>query len=486
MRVLLVRPVPRNDRFGLGPFFRTEPLGLEYVAASLQRAGHDVTVVDLRFGRTLESWMRAVRPRLVGIACMHSLEIDDVLDVARRVRRASPGAFVMVGGHSAIAYPLPLQQPEVDAIAADDGEAVAVRVADALDRSRPISDVPGLIVQAEDGRFVPTETPAPVSMDDVSLPERRDVDRCRRQYSCLTFRPAWLVETARGCPYRCSFCSVSSLFGRSVRERSIGAVCDDMANVGPHVFVVDDLFWHHPDRALEMARELRRRGIRKRWLLVQTRSDTVALRPDLLEAWRPLAEHFDLFLGFEAPTDAGLDAVTKDSSIDRTIDGVRVAREAGYGVTGNFLVDPDWTEDDFDRLWAFVDEHGLYRAGYTILTPLPGTTYFEQQRPRIRAAAWFQFDMHHLLWEPRLGAERFFDYYCRTWRRSVLNLRGQKRWWKWAREVRPLDLPILMRVLMRTQQMMQPARYLADHRLVDAQAGCVARMPFSQRSVVPT
>ena len=50
MHVLFVRPDPGNERFGLGPFFRVEPLGLEYVAAALRQRGHEPAVVDLRFG----------------------------------------------------------------------------------------------------------------------------------------------------------------------------------------------------------------------------------------------------------------------------------------------------------------------------------------------------------------------------------------------------------------------------------------------------
>ena len=99
----------------------------------------------------------------------------------------------------------------------------------------------------------------------------------------------------------------------------------------------------------------------------------------------------------------------------------------GYGVTGNFVIDPAWGEADFERLWGFVERHRLFQAGFTILTPLPGTAYFEEMRPRLKARRWAQFDMHHLLWEPALGPERFFELYCETWRRSVLNLRGRKR-----------------------------------------------------------
>src|SRR5436190_21896050 len=116
MRVLLLRPDPGNERFGLGPFFRVEPLGLEYVAGALLAAGHEPAIGDLRFRPSLATLLRRHRPRLVGISCMHALELDQVVELAREVRRRAPGAFVLVGGHAAAAYPLPLEDPSIDAI----------------------------------------------------------------------------------------------------------------------------------------------------------------------------------------------------------------------------------------------------------------------------------------------------------------------------------------------------------------------------------
>ena len=97
MNILLLRPAPSNEQFGLGPFFRIEPLGMEYIGAALESRGHHVTLRDLRFSPPLEQILAAVRPELVGIACMHALEIDDVRDVAARVRSAMPGTFLIVG-----------------------------------------------------------------------------------------------------------------------------------------------------------------------------------------------------------------------------------------------------------------------------------------------------------------------------------------------------------------------------------------------------
>jgi len=468
MHVLLLRPVPGNDRFGLGPFFRIEPLGLEYIAAALEMRGHRATVADLRYSRSVDRLLRDTRPAIVGIACMHALETDEVLALADHIRRASPDSFVLVGGHSAAAYPSPFFTGSVDAICVDDGELVVPALADVLDRHRSLSEVPGLLLRGRGGRFDET-TPSErtFALDEVPAPLRRDVDAWRRQYACLLFRPVWLIETARGCPFRCSFCSVWPLHDRAVRLRSIQSVCDDFEATGPAVFVADDLFWYQPARSLELAGALKRRGIRKRWLLVESRTDLVASQPELLLAWRPIAQDFDIFFGLEAATNEGLTGLVKDTTVDCTVDAVGLARGLGYGVTGSFVIDPDWAESDFERLWGFVEKHALGRAGFTILTPLPGTAFFDDVQPRMRAVRWSQYDMHHVLWEPRLGAKRFFELYCETWRRSILNLSGNKSWRDWARQVRARDLPLLTRALLRTQRMMRPEAYLREHLLAE-------------------
>ena len=466
MNVLLLRPVPANERFGLGPFFRIEPLGLEYIAAALEARGHSVTLVDLRFRRSLAAQIRQSRPAVVGIAAMHALETDEVVALAERVRTLLPGAPIIVGGHTAAAYPDPFLVPAVTAVVLDDGERAMPGVCAALDSGAPLTTVPGLALRDRDGRVVRTQgETGTLVLDEVPLPARHHVEPWRRQYACLAHRPAYLVETARGCPFRCSFCSIWQIHARTVRERSIDSVCHDLASVGDHVFVADDLFWHHPPRSLELARELRRRGVRKKWILVQSRTDLVARHPELLEAWRPLAKDFDIFFGLEAATDEGLDGLRKDATVDDTARGVAVARANQYGVTGNFVIDPAWTEPDFERLWAFVERHQLFQAGFTILTPLPGTAYFEDMRRALRAPRWSHFDMHHLLWEPALGPRRFFELYCETWRRSVLNLKGRKGLLQWLREVDLKNALLLVQALRRTQRLMDVNHYLDEHDL---------------------
>src|ERR1700730_4000959 len=172
MNILLLRPDPGNERFGLGPFFRVEPLGLEYIGAALLQRGHDVTVADLRLGGSVASWIRRTQPRVVGLSGMHALEYDKILETAHAVRRESPEAFVLAGGHAAAAYSGPLETEDVDAICVDDGEEVVPALVDALEKGRPVTSVPALRVREKEGWISTPPLEERTSLDQVTLPAR--------------------------------------------------------------------------------------------------------------------------------------------------------------------------------------------------------------------------------------------------------------------------------------------------------------------------
>jgi len=468
MRVLLVRPPSPNERFGLGPFFRVEPLGLEYVAAALLREGHRVRIADLRFGPSLHARLRQFRPELVGIACTHTVDVPTTLLTASEVKRRTPEAFTLVGGHAAGAFPEPLLTQDVDAVCVTDGELTFPALVRALSSRAPLGDVPGLWVRHAPGAgaacFRATARQEQrISLDEVALPARELVAPFQHHYRCVHMTPLWAVETSRGCPFRCSFCSIWRWQGRSFRHRSVDAVATDLATAGPNVFIVDDLFWHPRARSLQLAQELRRRHVRKSFILVQARLDTVARNADLLAAWRPLADVFDIFFGFEVPTDQQLARLSKDMTVAHAEAGIEVARSLGYGVTGNFVVDPDFTESDFESMWAMVDRLALRRCGFTVLTPLPGTPLFEAMQPRLVERDFSRYDMHHILYEPRLGRQRFFELFAESWRRNVLSRdHSRTSWLRWFRGLGPRQALALARVLHHTQRMLRPEAYLAE------------------------
>jgi radical SAM superfamily enzyme YgiQ (UPF0313 family) len=322
------------------------------------------------------------------------------------------------------------------------------------------------LLPTADGRFAATgDKHEWLDLNQVLCPDRAAVEAYRKHYVCLNYMPIWTLETARGCRHRCKFCSVWQFYTGSCRFHTPRNVRADFEHTGKNVFIVDDLFWGDQARSEELGRELLASRERKNWILAQSRVDLVSESFDLLRLWRPLAQKFDIFFGFESPTRKGLDSLNKGTDPSKTLDAIRIARECGFGVTGNFIVDPDFSEEDFAELWNFIEAHQLYRVGFTILTPLPGTYYFEQSKAQLKVLDWNQYDLHHLLWKPRLPVKRFFELYCETWRRSVLNVGGRKKWWEWLREVDMRHIGHMARILTRAQKLMDPRAYLAEFRI---------------------
>jgi radical SAM superfamily enzyme YgiQ (UPF0313 family) len=461
--VLLVRPKPPNERFGLGPFFRVEPLGLEYIATALEKRGHAIRIIDERFSSPTRV-IRSFRPEIVGVSCMHTVDIPTTLAAATTAKRTAPSARVVVGGHVVALYPDPFFEADVDALCVGDGEAT---FQDFVDAGGCGVAPRGFWVRRRAGRGrecfeAGPAAPQMVDLDDTPRPSRHLVSSFQGRYLCVHKQPVWALETARGCPYRCRFCSAALLHDRRHRLRGIDTVRADFEAVGDNVFVVDDLFFAPGARSRDLAEALSARHVRKDWILVQTRLDTVAGSPELLERWRPIARQFDLFFGFESPTDSGLGELSKDMTLATMEEGVRVARGLGYGVTGNFVIDPDWTEADFQQLWSLVDRLKLSRIGYTVLTPLPGTPLFEHLKPHILEHDWSKWDMHHVLYEPRLGRRRFFELFVECWRRNVLGAGHAAHWGRWLAGLRPSQTWTLARVLWRTQRMLRVDAYLDE------------------------
>jgi radical SAM superfamily enzyme YgiQ (UPF0313 family) len=465
MNILLIKPRPTAVQFGLAPFFQTEPLGLEYIAAELERQGHSVATMDLRFERRrLSEILRTRHPAAVGIACLHILDAPATLKLADEIKTLAPWAFVAVGGHAASSYPQALTgSSSIDAICLGEGERVMPALCDALTRRQPLTEVCSLLLRQGNDGFSPTPPSLRfLDLSQAAVPDRRQVAPYQKHYCCLNYMPVWTLETTRGCPHRCRFCQ---FYRGSCRFHSPASVRADFEACGHNVFIIDDIFWAESAQSEALARALLASPERKNWILAQSRVDLVAASPELLQRWRPLAKNFDIFFGFESPTGMGLDKLNKGTDVATTVQAIRTARELGYGVTGNFIIDPDFTEDDFGALWDFLETHQLNRVGFTILTPLPGTQYFESIKSQLLVFDWNQYDLHHLLWRPHLPPERFFELYSETWRRSVLNLGGTKKLATWLRQVHPRQIPRLARILWRTQKLMQPGAYVAECRI---------------------
>lgn len=427
MRISLLKP-PIGGILGLEMLTFVEPLGLECIAATVP--SHETQIVDLR----IEGWngglasCREFDPDLIGIQSNFTTERYRTRELASRIRQLIPRATVVIGGHDASRDPEWYAQTEADAIALGDGEEVFPLLVDTLDRGGSLAEVPGLMLNSPSGQRATRDAGPRSALDDWPAPARHLLGTHLDKYFINFRKPLALLETTRGCPYRCRFCSVWKFHQKTFRQKSPERVVEELRHIKAlNVFVVDDIFWIDAPRGFELARRIQEAGIKK-FFTVQTRTDIVCRHPDLIEAWKACGS-LAIFLGVEAVDDLGLTAVNKKNNAQNNRHAIEILKELNVGFTSNFIVDPHWEPTDFDRLEEWIDVMGAYNSGFSVLTPLPGTELWAETEPNLTTHNWELFDIVHAVLPTRLPLDQFYERYAGLWRKALeLRYRHRGKW----------------------------------------------------------
>jgi len=413
MRIMLIQP-PAGGYLGYERLVKTEPLGLEALAGALRR--HEVALVDLRLNSRLDSALDKFKPDVCAISCSFTMSVPSALECAQLVRARCPQALVVVGGVHASIAPQDLMQSAVDVVVKGEGEAAMAELVDALEQGRDLSEVRGLYL-VRDGRPFFTGSRPPVDdLDQLPLPRRDLGARREGDYYFNLWRPFALVETARGCPHRCVFCSVWRFYRGKVRYKSPERVGEELSQIeAPYVLFTDDNFLDDIPRAKSIAALIGAKGIRKSYAM-QVRADDVAQNPEVISAWHEVGLRHVL-IGFEASTNEGLANLAKGTSIELAEEAMAVLRRFGdIGVTGSFIVDPSFTKEDFAHLRSYVERLGISSPQFTVLTPLPGTVLYQQVKDQLVTKDYQLFDFLHTVLPTRLGCAEFYQEFAGLYR----------------------------------------------------------------------
>jgi radical SAM superfamily enzyme YgiQ (UPF0313 family) len=201
------------------------------------------------------------------------------------------------------------------------------------------------------------------------------------------------IQTTRGCPLNCSFCSVSAFNGTRYRHRPIASVIEEFKSIQEKwILVVDDnligINAAHIARAKELFRAMIQADLGKRWIAQVTIN--MADDDDLL-ALAARAGCQGVFIGFESPTAAGLKEVGKKFNLASGRDlaaSVRRIQRHGMLVAGSFIMGLDTDGPGIGRRIAGVaNNYGVDILNALFLTPLPGTRLWDQMVLQDRIAA---------------------------------------------------------------------------------------------------
>ncbi|MDB5393730.1 MAG: radical domain/B12 binding protein [Rhodospirillales bacterium] len=463
MRVLAVHP----SALMYGQvFLRLEPLGLELVAASVLKAGHEARIIDLQvqtqrdFRLLLKPWA----PDVVAFSCNYLANVPEVVDLAKQTRQSLPKAVIVVGGHSASFVSeaiLAHAEGAIDCVLKGEGEAVIPLLLRELERNPTapaLNRLPGAVSLAGSG-------PDPIFVENLnSLQPARHLLRHRRKYFLGPLDPCASIEFSRGCPWDCAFCSAWTFYGRSYRLISPQSILEDLSSIRePGVFIVDDVAFVHAEHGMAIGEAIASRGIAKRYYL-ETRGDVLLRNKEVFKFWKRLGLEF-MFLGLEAIDAEGLEKFRKRVSLGSNFEALEFARSLGINVAINIIADPDWDHDRFEAVRAWCLEVPEV-VNISVNTPYPGTETWVTEERRLTTRDYRLFDIQHCVLPTRLPLQEYYQELVRT--QQVLNMKHLG--WRTLRATMGMIAGQALRgqtnfvkSLFRFDATYNPDRMLADH-----------------------
>ncbi|MFC1890412.1 B12-binding domain-containing radical SAM protein [Thermodesulfobacteriota bacterium] len=393
MKIIFIEPRSPNlhifSRFGL------PRLGTVLMATIARRLGHEASVYIEEI-RPVD-WEDVRSADLVGISSITSTA-PRAYAMADKIRQRG-GTVVMGGPHVTF---LPEEAAEhADFVLKGEAEHSFPELLEHLESRRPVEAVHNLVRLdgekavhgPEDGRIV-----------DIRLnphPDFRLIRGFRTARSLARVRRRIIpVQLSRGCPFDCSFCSVTGMFGRTMRYRDTDDIMSELLTYNSkdvHIFFYDDNFTANRSRAKELLRAMKAAGTRFVWS-TQVRVDA-AKDPELLRLMRDTRCEV-VYIGIESADPRVLEHIRKRQTVGEAGRGLNAFRRHGIPVHGMFILGLDTdTPAVIDGTVRFARRTGLTSLQALILTPLPGTRVFDRLKGegRILFHDWSMYDAHHVV-----------------------------------------------------------------------------------------
>jgi radical SAM superfamily enzyme YgiQ (UPF0313 family) len=273
---------------------------------------------------------------------------------------------------------------------------------DMLEGNESPANVPGLSY-FKDGQKVHNDlSTEPVDMDSIPMP---DFNLFARRGRKVKFpRGIIPIQTSRGCPHHCRFCSVTPMFGHKLRFRSIELVAEELESrrgLGDGIFFYDDNFCGSPTRAKKLLDHLLTKNI---FLPPWAAQVSVRAAKDLeLLKLMQRARTRTVFVGFESVHPDTLDLYHKRQTLDDIRQAIRRFHQHGIWVHGMFVTGSD--ADGIETIRAtseFALQEDIDSIQFMVLTPLPGTPVFDDMAAngRLLTRDWSKYDAHYAVFRP--------------------------------------------------------------------------------------
>lgn len=368
------------------------PLGLLYLSSYLRQQGLAVEIYDSTFGSRKELFglLQQGPPSAIGIYA-NLLTRVAVLEIIACARAA--GWKVIVGGPEPANYPEQYLDAGADVVIAGEGElALEGLLRSSFDRGG-WSEI-GSLVYYDSNHALRRTSPAPLikNLDAQPWPDRERINMDRYLTTWRTFHGQSSVSliTARGCPYKCNWCS-HSVYGTTHRRRSPRAVVEEVEWILQRyqpdmLWLADDVFTIHHGWLFEYAAEMQKRHLCIPFECI-TRADR--LNSQVAETLAQL-KCFRVWIGSESGSQRILDAMQRQVTVDQVRSAVKLCKDHGIQ-TGMFLM-WGYEGEEIEDVEATVAHATTCKPDIcftTVSYPIKGTPYYDRVSSRlVKVGEW--------------------------------------------------------------------------------------------------
>jgi anaerobic magnesium-protoporphyrin IX monomethyl ester cyclase len=410
VKILLIYPPSRTQSH------RSCPMGMLMLAAVLEKAGHQVRLLDANAANhrlttdEIVEIAAAMQPDVIGITLVTPL-IKEAYRLASALRTC--GAKLICGGPHATLLPEEPLDNGFDAVMVGEGEPTIVEAIEALLGRTPMETVKGLVYRTNDGRIQHNEPSAPVAdLDSLPVPARHLINPA-------DFGPAdnpdlhASIFTSRGCPGRCAYCA-GALFGKKFRFRSADSVVDEMIalnrNYGTrHFYFVDDAMTMDRLRMERICGRLIDEKLGFTWNMM-TRIDAV---DEELLALASRAGCVQIDYGIESGNPETLKRIHKPHTADMVRRIVPLTRRYGIRPVGFFILGFPWEDPQSTgttlQLMRDLSPYIVFQPAIaSIIVPFPGTEIYDRYKDEYGFARWWTSE-DRTYDAPRMGKHAFYQ-----------------------------------------------------------------------------
>lgn len=390
MKVLLINPpYSATERYGkdlgkLGP--TSEPLGLAYVAASLECAGYHVKIIDAPA-------LRLQTTDLIFIATEEHYDIIGVtmltpmygrsIEIIKALKTSIPRQRIVVGGPHPTILPHDTlkENPEIDFAIVGEGEHTMVELLNAIGCGISLDNVKGVVFRQGEEIHFSGHRPYIKNLDEIPLPARHllPMDSYKITASRSMNAHSYSIIIARGCPFRCAFCSHT--FGRTFRHYSVERILEEIEFLKEAYHATElnfeaDTLTLNKNFLKDLCQGIIDAGYNKqiRWTC-ESRVDTVD--KDLLTIMRE-AGCWQISYGVESGSQRLLDLINKDITLEQIEHAFKITKQVGISIRAFFMLGlPTETKKESYQTIAFAKKLDADWSQFTITVPYPGTHLFE-------------------------------------------------------------------------------------------------------------